>query len=73
VDGGDEVGGEDQGALGVQAPDRGVVARGRADEQVGVTGKLKAAQDLRQLARGELAGSARAVAELREPSRGCCL
>jgi hypothetical protein len=38
VDGGDEVGGDDQRALGVEAPDRGVVARGRADEQVGMTG-----------------------------------
>jgi hypothetical protein len=33
-----------------------------------MAGKLKATQDLRQLAGGELAGSARAVAELGEPS-----
>jgi hypothetical protein len=35
-----------------------------------MAGELKATQDLRQLAGGELAGSARAVAELGEPSGG---
>ena len=68
VDGGDEVGGDDQGAVVVQPPDRGVVARGRAHEQVGMTRKLKAAQNLRQLAGGELAASPRAVAELGQSS-----
>ncbi len=37
-----------------------------------MAGQLEAAQDLRQLARGELAGSARAVTELGEPSGGWC-
>jgi hypothetical protein len=40
VDGRDEVGGDDEGAVGVQAPDRGIVARGCAYEEVGMTGKL---------------------------------
>jgi len=70
VDRRDEVGREDQGPVGVQPPDRGVVARGRADEQVGMVRQFQAAQDLRQLAGRELAGSARAVTELGESSRG---
>ena len=38
-----------------------------------MTRKLKAAQDLRQLAGGELAGSAGAVAELGEAAGSCCV
>ncbi len=62
----DEVGGGDQGALVVEAPHGGVVAGGRAHEQLGGFVGLQVAHDVRELARGELAASTGAVAELGE-------
>ena len=63
-DRGDEVGGHHQGALVVEAPHGGVVAGGRPDQEVGIGHGCQAAHDVRQLARGELAASTGAVAEL---------
>jgi|GEM_PF-829487 len=65
-DGRDEIGRRHQGAVVAQPPDRRVIAGLHADQQIRVT-RVDMAQYLRQLARGELAGSTGAVAELGEP------
>ena len=61
---GDEVGGRHDGAVVVEAPDGGVVAGVRPDEEFGGVRCVEVAHDVRQFARGELAASTGAVAEL---------
>jgi hypothetical protein len=69
-DGGEEVGGHHERARSIQPPDGRVVTGLGADEEVRVAGRGQRAQDLRELVRCELAGSTRAVAELREAAGG---
>jgi hypothetical protein len=52
----------------VETPHGGIVAGIGADQQPFVVGGVQAAQNLRQLAWGELARSPGAVAELGEPA-----
>src|SRR5437870_5573101 len=70
----EEVDGEQQGEILGNAVDRRVVGRVQAEEEVGILAPVvlsKAAQDLRQVARTQLAGSAGAVGELGEALRLC--
>ena len=63
---GEEVRRRHEGAVGVQPPHGGVVARLRADEQLRSGRRGEGAQDLRQQAGGELARAPGPVAELGE-------
>ena len=64
---GEEVGAGHERAVGVEPPDGGVVAGLGADQQLrGGRRRRQGAQDVGEQAGGELAGAARAVAELGE-------
>jgi len=65
-DGGEEVGGHDQSHVSVDAVHGGIVTTDGPDEDVGIGGGWEGAQDLRKLARGELAASAGSVGEARQ-------
>ena len=69
-DRGHEVDGGDKGATIWSAPHCGVVSGGQPNYEVGMTNRLQMAQDLRQVARTELASSTGAVAVGRKPDLG---
>ena len=65
-DGGEEVHGRDQGPVGRQQKNRGVIPGSGVDEDPGVHDAGQMAQDLRQVGWAELAGSTGAVRECGE-------
>jgi len=70
-DGGEEVGGQHDGLVALDAHDRRVVAGRQPDQEVGaVAGGHQSGQHLLELAGWDLAGAAAAVGVLREPDRG---